>query len=158
MAVVIQNSRESKKIYGADVSGTVFKEISDRIFSRFIANETKVINQGVDTALYNSYGLKNDYNSIFSYLNIGYRDSVQGGYWRTMQMKNNGAGLTMAANTATKSKVVPDAFGMGLKDAVYLLENKGMIVEVQGRGRVQNQSLAAGTTFIKGQKISLLLN
>ena len=158
MAVVIQNSRESKKIYGADVSGTVFKEISDRIFSRFIANENKVNNQVADTALYNSYGLKNDYNSIFSYLNIGYRDSVQGGYWRTMQMKNNGAGLTMAANTATKSKVVPDAFGMGLKDAVYLLENKGMIVEVQGRGRVQNQSLAAGTTFIKGQKISLLLN
>ncbi|RZK65198.1 MAG: hypothetical protein EOO95_09085, partial [Pedobacter sp.] len=33
MAVVIQNSRESKKIYGADVSGAVFKEISDKIFN-----------------------------------------------------------------------------------------------------------------------------
>ncbi len=158
MAVVIQNSRESKKIYGADVSGTVFKEISDRIFSRFIANENKVNNPVADTLQYSSYGLKNDYQSIFSYLHISYRDSVQGGYWRNMQMKNNGAGLSMAANTATASKVVPDTYGMGLKDAVYLLENKGMIVEVQGRGRVQNQSLAAGNTFIKGQKILLLLN
>ena len=158
MAVVIQNSRESKKIYGADVSGTVFKEISDRIFSRFIANEKTVNSQVIDTVQYNSYGLKNDYHSIFSYMHIGYKDSVQGGYWRNMQLKNNGAGLTTAANTATKNRIVPDTYGMGLKDAVYLLENKGMIVEVQGRGRVQNQSLAAGTSFIKGQKISLLLN
>jgi len=30
MAVVIQNSNESKLHYGADVSGTVFKEISDK--------------------------------------------------------------------------------------------------------------------------------
>ncbi|RYF89815.1 MAG: PASTA domain-containing protein [Chitinophagaceae bacterium] len=158
MAVVIQNSRESRKIYGADVSGTVFKEIADRIFSRFIAHEGKINNAVPDTLQYNSYGLKNDYQSIFSYLHIGYKDSAQGGYWRNMQLRNNGAGLTPVAAAATKSKVVPDAYGMGLKDAVYLLENKGLIVEVQGRGRVQNQSLPAGTTFTKGQKISLLLN
>ena len=36
MAVVIQNSNESKLIYGADVSGAVFKEISDRLYARFL--------------------------------------------------------------------------------------------------------------------------
>ncbi|MBC7866143.1 MAG: PASTA domain-containing protein, partial [Gloeobacteraceae cyanobacterium ES-bin-316] len=158
MAVVIQNSRESKKIYGADVSGTVFKEISNRIYSRFIAKVPMPQNPVADTALYSSYGMKNDYQSIFSYLHIGYQDSAQGGYWRNMQMKNNGAGLTMPVNAASKSRVTPDVAGMGLKDAVYLLENKGLIVQVQGRGRVQSQSLAPGTGFIKGQKISLLLN
>ncbi|HSN62119.1 MAG TPA: penicillin-binding transpeptidase domain-containing protein, partial [Ferruginibacter sp.] len=158
MAVVIQNSRESKKIYGADVSGTVFKEISDRIYSRFIANVNMNATPSVDSILYSSYGMKNDYQSIFSYMNIGYRDSAQGGYWRSMQMKNKGASLTIPDYSATKSRVTPDVTGLGLKDAVYLLENKGLIVEVQGRGRVQNQSLAAGTGFTKGQKISLLLN
>ena len=49
MAVVIQNSRESKKIYGADVSGTVFKEISDRIYSRFIANNKMIVLYTVHT-------------------------------------------------------------------------------------------------------------
>ncbi|MBC7423635.1 MAG: penicillin-binding protein 2, partial [Ferruginibacter sp.] len=39
MAVVIQNSNESKLVYGADVSGTVFKEISDRIYGRFLSTK-----------------------------------------------------------------------------------------------------------------------
>jgi cell division protein FtsI (penicillin-binding protein 3) len=158
MAVVIQNSRESKKIYGADVSGTVFKEISDRIYTHFIANLKMNTTSTIDSALYSSYGMKNDYQSIFSYLNIGYKDSSQGGYWRNMQMKNKGANLSAPDYSSANVKVAPDVTGMGLKDAVYLLENKGLIVEVQGRGRVQNQSIAAGTGFIKGQKISLLLN
>ena len=33
--------------------------------------------------------------------------------------------------------IVPDVTGMGLKDAVYMLENNGMNVEVQGKGRVK---------------------
>lgn len=158
MAVVIQNSRESKKIYGADVSGTVFKEISDRIYSRFIANVKMNATPAIDSILYSSYGMKNDYQSIFSYMNIGYSDSAQGGYWRSMQMKNKGASLFVPDYSSAQSRVTPDVTGLGLKDAVYLLENKGLIVEAQGRGRVQNQSLAAGTGFTKGQKISLLLN
>ena len=158
MAVVIQNSRESKKIYGADVSGTVFKEISDRIYSRFIANNKMNIITAVDSSLYNSYGMKNDYQSIFSYMNINYKDSAPGGYWRNMSMQNNGASLFIVDSSLDKVRITPDVTGMGLKDAVYMLENKGLIVEAKGRGRVLNQSLIAGTNFIKGQKISLMLN
>jgi cell division protein FtsI (penicillin-binding protein 3) len=47
---------------------------------------------------------------------------------------------------------------MGLKDAVYLLENKGFKTIVSGRGKVINQSIVAGSNFKKGQKISLVLN
>ena len=158
MAVVIQNSRESKKIYGADVSGTVFKEISDRIYSRFIANNKMNIIPAVDSSLYSSYGMKNDYQSIFSYMNINYKDSAPGGYWRNMSMQNNGASLFIVDSSLDKVRITPDVTGMGLKDAVYMLENKGLIVEAKGRGRVLNQSLIAGTNFIKGQKISLMLN
>lgn len=158
MAVVIQNSRESKKIYGADVSGTVFKEISDRIYSRFIANNKMNIIPAVDSSLYSSYGMKNDYQSIFSYMNINYKDSAPGGYWRNMSMQNNGASLFIVGSSLDKARITPDVTGMGLKDAVYMLENKGLIVEAKGRGRVLNQSLIAGTNFTKGQKISLMLN
>jgi cell division protein FtsI (penicillin-binding protein 3) len=158
MAVVIQNSRESKKIYGADVSGWVFKEISDRIYSRFLANLKMNAVPAADSLLYHSYGMKNDYQSIFSFMNIGYKDSAQGGYWRNMQMKNNAANLNMPANSTDKSSTTPDVTGMGLKDALYMLENKGLVVAAQGRGKVLSQSLIAGSHFIKGQKISLLLN
>jgi cell division protein FtsI (penicillin-binding protein 3) len=158
MAVVIQNSRESKKIYGADVSGWVFKEISDRLYSRFLANTKMKTSTAADSLLYHSYGLKNDYQSIFGFMNIGYKDSAQGGYWRNMQMKNNAANLNIPDNSTGKSSTTPDVTGMGLKDALYMLENKGLVVEAQGRGKVLSQSLMAGSHFIKGQKISLLLN
>lgn len=158
MAVVIQNSRESKKIYGADVSGTVFKEISDRIYARFIANKDMKHVPVNDSTLYSSTGMKNDLNAIFSFMHIDYRDSAKGGYWRTMQLQKNAASLLQPMYADESKKVTPDVVGMGLKDAVYLLENKGFQVFISGRGKVVNQSMIVGTTFNKGQKISLLLN
>jgi cell division protein FtsI (penicillin-binding protein 3) len=45
-----------------------------------------------------------------------------------------------------------------LKDAIYLMENKGLKVMATGRGRVLSQSLPAGAAFKKGQTIALFLN
>jgi cell division protein FtsI (penicillin-binding protein 3) len=158
MAVVIQNSNESRLIYGADVSGSVFKEISDHIYSRYLSKGSLKQNLPADTTLYNYYGAKNELSSIFSYLNILYKDSAMSGYWRSMGLKNNEAGLSAPLNAFTPASVTPDVTGMGLKDAVYLLENKGFKTVVAGRGRVVNQSVTAGTNFNKGQKIILMLN
>jgi len=157
MAVVIQNSSESKLVYGADVSGTVFKEISDRIYGRFLSNK-KFITTSTDTSQYNYYGMKNDWNSIFSILKLPYQDSATAGYWRETSIKNNVAILNSPANTTTGSYIIPAVVGMGLKDAVYLMENKGLKVTATGRGRVLSQSLPAGASFKKGQTITLYLN
>ena len=61
-------------------------------------------------------------------------------------------------SSASSGSVTPNVVGMGLKDAVYLLENKGLKVTANGRGKVMNQSLTAGTNFKKGQTILLALN
>jgi cell division protein FtsI (penicillin-binding protein 3) len=44
---------------------------------------------------------------------------------------------------------------MGLKDALYLLESKGMRVVVDGRGTVRGQSVQAGTRLRAGMEITL---
>jgi cell division protein FtsI (penicillin-binding protein 3) len=155
--VVIQNSKESKLVYGADVSGTVFKEISDRIYGRFLSSK-KFITPSADTTQYNYYGMKNEWSSIFSTLKLPYKDSATGGYWRSTSIKNNTAVLNTPVYTTTAAAIIPAVIGMGLKDAVYLMENKGLKVTATGRGRVLSQSLAAGTTFKKGQVITLFLN
>ena len=157
MAVVIQNSNESKLIYGADVSGTVFKEISDRIYGRFLSTK-KYVTPSVDTMQYNYYGMKNEWASIFSTLKLLYKDSAVGGYWRSSTIKNNQAILNTPVYVTTSSSIIPEVIGMGLKDAVYLMENKGLKVSATGRGKVLSQSLAAGTSFKKGQTITLFLN
>ncbi len=159
VAVVIQNSKESKKIYGADVSGTVFKEISDRIYSSFLSTEKYMVAHKPDSNQYNYFGMKSELSSIFTSLQMPYTDSAGSGYWRTMQLKNNSGILnTPLISTSTSGSVTPNVVGMGLKDAVYLLENMGLKVTATGRGKVLNQSLAAGTNFRKTQNIALILN
>ncbi len=53
---------------------------------------------------------------------------------------------------------VPDVRGMGLRDAVYLLENAGLQVSVTGRGRVVTQSPEPGAEFQRGQAAAIALN
>jgi cell division protein FtsI (penicillin-binding protein 3) len=158
IAVVIQNSNQSKLIYGADVSGVVFKEISDKIFARYLSNASYTSPAKPDTTSYNYFGLKNDLGSIYSELSMPAADSAIGGFWRAVKMKNDTSTLNMVANTSPSELVTPNVIGMGLKDAVYLLETKGFKVTATGRGKVKNQMPVVGTAFKKGQNIFLILN
>ncbi len=46
---------------------------------------------------------------------------------------------------------------MTLRDAIYVLENKGLKVSTEGRGRVKKQSQLPGMKIVKGEKIKLIL-
>lgn len=52
---------------------------------------------------------------------------------------------------------VPDVRGMGLKEALFLLEKSGLRVEVQGSGAVYEQTIPAGQKIKSGQKIKINL-
>ena len=52
---------------------------------------------------------------------------------------------------------VPDVKGMGLKDALYAIENNGYRCEYEGMGHVVSQIPAAGTQCKKGETIKLVL-
>ena len=52
---------------------------------------------------------------------------------------------------------VPDVRGMGLKDALYALENNGFKCSYQGIGHVASQTPAAGTTCQAGSTIQITL-
>jgi len=53
--------------------------------------------------------------------------------------------------------VVPDLTGMGAKDAVFILENMGLNVQVQGRGKVVSQNMKQGTFAKKGCSVMINL-
>jgi cell division protein FtsI (penicillin-binding protein 3) len=53
------------------------------------------------------------------------------------------------------ANLVPDVSGMGLKDALYVLENAGLQVVVTGKGTVVRQSILPGTRVRKGDTIYL---
>jgi cell division protein FtsI (penicillin-binding protein 3) len=47
---------------------------------------------------------------------------------------------------------------MGLKDALYLLEERGLRVSVRGRGRVISQSVTPGSKILSNGSIVLEMN
>ncbi len=158
MAVVIQNSRRSKLVYGADVSGAVFKEVSDKLYAHFLSAPANNASFTTDSITNTAMGLKNDMRSILGFLHIPYNDAATSGSWRNLALLQNNGTMNPAPSDEYASAILPDMKGMGLKDAVFFLENKGLKIAVQGRGKVISQSLPAGTNINKGQKITLFLN
>ena len=53
--------------------------------------------------------------------------------------------------------LIPDVTGLGIRDAVSILEPLGLKVKVHGQGRVVKQSIPTGEKAIKGQNITLEL-
>ena len=159
IAVVIQNSNESKLAYGGVVSGPVFREVADKIYASNISNQNFYkAPQIKDSGNYNYTGLKKDLNNILSVLKIPTVDSATAGYWRNLNVQENSAKLTAATNIAAPAFTMPRVIGLGLKDAVYMLENSGLKVNAGGKGKVIYQSLQAGVFYTKGQTINIQLN
>jgi cell division protein FtsI (penicillin-binding protein 3) len=158
IGIVIQNSSESKHVYGASVSGPVFREIADRLYALRVADKSFDPNSiSNDNDMYKFYGMKKDVNKIFEMFKFQKTDSATSGSWRTTVLQDGKAKL-LADNISTSARKIPDVTGMGLKDAVYLLENMGLKVAASGKGKVIYQSLAQNSDFNKGQLIKLQLN
>ena len=101
--------------------------------------------------------MKTDLNTILGELKYRETDSQTSGNWRTTVLQDGRAFLT-ADNVSKIKNKVPDVTGLGLKDAVYVLENMGLKVTTMGRGKVIYQSLAQNSNFSKGQSIKIQLN
>lgn len=52
---------------------------------------------------------------------------------------------------------MPDVVGMGLKDALYMLESRGLRVTFTGKGSVRSQSIPAGRKIRAGQHVAITL-
>ena len=63
----------------------------------------------------------------------------------------------MLAMKKTSADIIPDLTGMGARDAVYLLESRGVKAVVKGRGKVKSQSIYSGTAIKQGMACELHL-
>ena len=158
MAVVIQNTKESKETYGGPVAGSVFKKVSDRIYNRFLNKSGKNKENVTDSSSYLYSGWKPDFKFLFEKLKVGYVDSADKSTWANTSFTPTKKVVMANVGQINRSNTIPDVKGMGLKDALYLLENKGLAVMVSGKGKVITQSIAAGTMIKPGQQIILMLN
>ena len=65
--------------------------------------------------------------------------------------------LNVNVKTIKEHDVMPNVVGMGLKDALYLLESRGLKVKFSGKGAVRSQSIRAGEKISAGAQVTIVL-
>lgn len=63
----------------------------------------------------------------------------------------------MTVRSDMKNPIVPDIMGLGLKDAIFIIENSGLKCSYSGTGHVSSQNPKAGTKVADGSTITLNL-
>jgi cell division protein FtsI (penicillin-binding protein 3) len=155
--VVVKNKPHAAVYYGGSVAGPVFKEIADRLYSTYVRESNLVKQQRKsDSSTFSYAGYKPDVTAVISKLNMSYRDS-SGRVDEWVLVNGKDARVSMSSRSIDQ-KTMPQLKGMGLKDVVYLCENMGLKVKVQGKGKVVAQSVQAGQYIAKGQLITVALN
>ena len=150
--VVIQGP--TNNIYGSVVSGTVFKEIADKVYA--LGNmENKEMKMEDLYYPFSKHGVKEDFVLASSKMKIPIKKEVGVGRWVHTTATEEGVKVK---NRRVVNDKIPNVIGMGLNDALYLLEDQGLQVKVNGSGFVRNQSINPGETIIRGQLITIDLS
>lgn len=83
---------------------------------------------------------------------VSFTDRHGWGIVRTDSLHNVDINTSEADRTT-----MPDVVGMGLKDALYMLESRGLHVTFTGKGSVRSQSIPAGRKIRAGQHVAITL-
>jgi cell division protein FtsI (penicillin-binding protein 3) len=151
--IVVVNSPSRSVYYGNLVAGPIFKEIADKVHATNPDWFPEIVRVKELADLPESKsGFKSELNTVFSRLNIPVTDEAPSNLW--ISTNRNDETIKLTKKTII-SNLVPDVKGMCLKDALYLLENSGLKVVVNGRGAVRNQSISPGLRARHGERVVL---
>lgn len=158
--VVIYNPKIGS-YYGGAVAAPVFAEIANKIYATDLDLQTPINDDNFNYATivdipYAKSGYKDDFDCVLQFLGVPkqyYSDLSSD--WVATQKKET---FIEYKNRDVITGLMPNVVGMGARDALSLLENHGLKVNIVGCGRVVQQSIQAGARVKAGEKISLQMN
>jgi cell division protein FtsI (penicillin-binding protein 3) len=157
--IVVIDSPNGFAAYGGDVSAPVFKEIADRIYALDMdlnpVDQSKIFlaeNQ-ISRMPYVSAGKGEELQGIFDELGVVAKTPSTEDWIKASMVSEK---IELQINDTEKA-VVPDVSGMSLRDALFVLENKGLKVNYKGKGRVLEQSITPGSKLTPDATINLVL-
>ena len=155
--IVVIDEPKGYRQYGSDVSAPVFKEIADKIYARDIELHPAVaVDWNIEPGTFPviKAGYQEDLVKVCNEMGISNHSGIEDTW---VKAQRNGNSVKWKANSIDAS-LVPDVTGLTLKDAIYLLENRGLKVKHKGIGRVVDQSQPAGKKALKGSQITIELS
>ena len=148
MTAIFTKRQTGKFYYGASLTGPVQKQVAT-----FLHNRDRQYAEVVAKGEYNASNIKggnidkmrkvaSEYGDKFS------TESRHG--WGKGSVSEEGK--LQISTLETREGSVPNVVGMGLDDALYLLEKSGLTVEIVGYGKVVKQSLSPNTAVATTNK------
>ncbi|MFK8044065.1 MAG: penicillin-binding transpeptidase domain-containing protein [Crocinitomicaceae bacterium] len=145
----------TQQIYGAQVSGVVFKAIADKVYANSLQYHKSFNTRNDDLAMPAvKYGSRKDIETVLNALGVRYVNKAVEDQWAVAINKTNSVQLETRYVGKTS---VPNVVGMTVNDAVHILETKGLRVVLVGSGNVKGQSIKPGSRIVKGKQIKLNL-
>ena len=148
---------------GGGMSGVVFHDIAEGIMAqslKFEAKDARDSTSVLTPQVKNGNLLAADY--VLTHLGFRTRPDWDGSYadgnpiWGKA-VTERGRYIELTRMPACRHNVMPDVSGMGARDAVFVIESRGVKVSITGRGKVTQQSIPAGKAIRKGMRCTLRL-
>ena len=143
--------------YGATAALPVFRKIADRcmgvnpeLLAKTMLPDTQKRMDGVRLA---GWSEKDELNEIIDELSLDTHAEGDGDWARLA----GGEEMELEVKNILDKNLIPELHGMGIRDAIYLLENRGIHVKYSGVGRVKSQSIRSGQPITRGSTIFLTL-
>ncbi|MDF9801237.1 cell division protein FtsI (penicillin-binding protein 3) [Catalinimonas alkaloidigena] len=154
--IVVIDDPKGFQRYASSVAAPVFKNIADKIYATDLEIHESLPKQfvreeGVFPVI--QAGRYDDLQTVMKTLQIEH-EPTDAAEWVRAQRAGNKVNWK---ESSTSFEYIPDVRGMTMRDAIFLLENRGLRVNYQGNGRVLKQSQQPGNKVIKGSKINLQL-
>ena len=164
--IVVIDSPSKGRIYGGDVAAPVFRDIADRCMARDQASQrpmlARVPARRTPVPLVRA-GLQDEIALVCDRIGLPGQTRATGGEdWVRAAPARDTAFVARTVSLRSDASVthlgrMPDVRGLTLRDALFLLENRGIHVVSTGTGRVRAQSVAPGDFAKRGLVVSVAL-
>lgn len=153
--IMVSRARGAKWAAGS-VSAPGFREIAEKVYATRIGvmeDDGLVLKDDKAKA---PVIVRHDKESYYlKGIAKSFNDYAINGDWVTVE--SNESGQITLREARLDNNVVPNVVGMDITDAVYILENMGVVTEFTGQGVVKEQSLHVGDTLKANSTMHLTL-
>ena len=157
--IVVVSDTKSGSYYGSTIAAPVFRDLADLIYATdpkfHEVLDQPLLAEGSRHLPTANNGERSEVVYLYETLGIPYEDVSGMSDWVQVKTSKDTVNLTQIEIV---KHTMPDVRGMGLKDALYLLENAGVKVYYEGSGVVKQQNIRPGTPFTETTTIKLILS
>ena len=151
--VAIQAPKASPS--GGIQAGSVFSKIAERVYAKHLFFDLAQAKDSTSIMIPDTKnGNLKETAYILDELDIKYNKPGNNIEWCKASDESDNV---LLSELNINEKLIPNVRGMGAKDAVFLLEERGLRVRLSGMGKVVSQNIPPGSTARKGQTITLTL-